>query len=289
MYSIILSAGIYDVNIERVSLQFRFLRDIRVSNVTISENVLQLVHELLVDRCMAVNAAIDQRDLTDAEKADEKLGLSYVIRLDNRGYRLQDANEALRYFQQASEVERIIFTLDSAKSERTGRNYGAYFELRLDAKDVNNCSIQASSDNGDVVDSVYNGLIEIIQKGKNNNGWVRNTWTQLVVQVLGVGIGFVLSLIAAIKTAPNLNVENALVLTFIFAFLIFSNAWGFINQQILRLLNYSFPNIRFERQGKAGIHWLVQTLVGGLLIAFFLFIFGQTMGWLGGVLGAYVS
>lgn len=266
----------------------RFLRDIRVSNVTISENILQLVHDLLVDRCSAVNTAIDQQDLTDAKKADEKIYLSYVIRFDNRGYHLQDANEALRYFQQASEVERIIFTLDSAKSERTGRNYGTHFELRLDAKDVNNCSIQASSDNGDVVDSVYNGLLEIIRKGKNNNGWVRNTWTQLVVQVLGVGIGFVLSLIAAIKTAPNLNVENALVLTFIFAFLIFSNAWGFINQQILRLLNYSFPNIRFERQGKAGIHWLVQTLVGGLLVAFFLFIFGQTMGWLGGVFGAYV-
>jgi hypothetical protein len=267
----------------------RFLRDIRVSNVTISENILQLVHDLLVDRCSAYNAAIDQQDLTNTVKADEKLYLSYVIRFDNRGYRLQDTNKALRYFQEASEIERIIFTLDSAQSERTGRNYGTHFELRLDAKDVNNCFIQASSDNGDVVDPVYNGLLEIIRKGKNNNGWVRDAWTQLVVQVLGVGIGFVLSLIAAIKTAPNLNVENALVLTFIFAFLIFSNTWGFISQQILRLLNDSFPNIRFERQRKAGIHWLVQTLVGGLLVAFFLFIFGQTMDWLGGVLGAYVS
>jgi|GEM_PF-716963 len=268
----------------------RFLRDIRVSNVTISENILRLVHELLIERCVAVNTAIEQRkDLTDEEKADEKLSLFYVIRFDNRGYRLHDPDEAMRYFQQAGEVERVIFTLDSAQSERTGRNYGTYFELRLDAKDENNCYIQASSDDGDVVDAVYNGLLEVLEKGKNKNGWVRNTWTQLVVQILGVGLGFLLSLIAAIKAAPHLDVENAFVLTFIFAFLIFSNAWGFINQQILRLLNYSFPSIRFIRQGKSGVHWLVQALVGGLIVAFFLFIFSLILGWLGGVLGAYVS
>jgi hypothetical protein len=268
----------------------KFLRDVRVSNVTISENILQLVNELLVERCVAANVATDQRqDLTANQKADEKLGLFYVIRFDNRGYRLQDANEALRYFQQATEVERFIFILDSAECERTNRQYGTYFELKLDAKDVNNCTLQASSDDSDAVDSVYNGLLEIIQKGKNNNSWVRNTWTQLVVQALGVGIGFILSLIAAIKTAPTFNVENAFVLTFIFAFLIFSNVWGFINQQILRLMNYSFPNVRFERQGKTAVHWLVQTLVGGLLIAFFLFVFSLIMGWLGNILGAYVS
>jgi hypothetical protein len=43
------------------------------------------------------------------------------------------------------------------------------------------------------------------------------------------------------------------------------------------------------RQGKAGVHWLFQTLVGGLLVAFFLFVFSLIMGWLGDVLGAYVS
>ncbi len=268
----------------------RFLRDIRVSNLSISENILQLIHELLVERCIAANAAVDQQEgLTAEQRANQKLSLFYVIRFDNRGYRLHDANEAMRYFQQATEVERIIFTLDSAQSERTGRNYGTYFELRLDANDANNCYIQASSDDGDAVDSVYNGLLEILEKGKNKNGWVRNTWTQLVVQVLGVGLGFLISLIAAIKTAPHLKVENAFVLTFIFVFLIFSNAWGFINQQILTLLNYSFPNIRFIRQGKVGVHWIVQALVGGLLVAFFLFIFSLIMGWLGGVLGAYVS
>ena len=268
----------------------RFLRDIGISNVTVSENLLQLIHNLLMERCVATNTAIDQQqDLTAEQKSNQRLALFYVIRFDNRGYRLHDANEALRYFQQATEVERVIFTLDSAQSELTNRRYGTYFELRLDAKDPNNCLIQASSDDGDVVDSVYNGLLEIVGKGKNNHGWARNTWTQLIVQVFGVALGFILSLIAAIKTAPHLKIENAFVLTFIFAFLIFSNAWGFINQQILRLLNYSFPNVRFTRQGKVGVHWLVQTLVGGLLVAILLFAFSQIMTWVGGVLGAYVS
>jgi hypothetical protein len=243
-----------------------------------------------MERCVATNSTINRRqELSDEQKAAQSLVLSYVIRFDNRGYRLHDANEVLRYFQQASDVERVIFTLDSAESERTNRQYGTFFELRLDAKDANNCFIQASSDDGDAVDSVYNGLLEILGKGKNNNGWARNTWTQLLVQIFGVGIGFVLSLITAIKAAPSINVENAFVLTFIFAFLIFSNAWGFINQQVLRLLNYAFPNVRFSRQGKEGVHWLVQALVGGMLVAVFLFVFSKLMAWVGGILGAYVS
>lgn len=265
-----------------------FLRDIRISNITITEHILQLIHELLLNRAVAANAAIEKQNLTEEQKADQRLVPSYVVRFDNRGYRLHDAAEALRYFQQASEVERVIFTLDSAQSERTNRQYGTFFELRLDAKDSNNCFIQVSSDDGDTVDAVYNGLLEIVEKCKNRNGWARNTWTQLLVQILGVGLGFVLSLIAAIKASPSIKVENAFVLTFIFAFLIFSNAWGFINQQILGLLNYAFPNVRFTRQGNDGVHWLVQALVGGLLLTAFLFSFSKVMGWVGGVLGAYV-
>lgn len=266
----------------------RFLRDIRISNVNVTEQLLQLINELLLERCRVTNVAIDRLDASPDQKADQKLMLSYVIRFDNRGYRLHDPAEALRYYKQASEVERVILTADSAHSERTARQYGTFFEVRLDAKDPNNCYIQASADDGDAVDSVYNGLLEIIGKGKNKNGWVRNTWSHLLVQVFGVAAGFVLSLIAALKASPSLKIENAFVLTFLFAFLIFSNAWGFINQQILRLLNYAFPNVRFIREGKDAVHWLVQALVGGVLVALFLLIFSELMAWIGSVLGAYV-
>lgn len=265
----------------------RFLRDIKIANVTVSEQLLQLINDLLVERCRVANAALDGLDIAPEQKADRKLMLSYIVRFDNRGYRLLDSAEALRYYKQATEIERVIFTLDSVQSERN-RLYGTYFELKLDAKEPNNCYIQASADDGDAVDSVYNGLLEILGKGKNRNGWVRNTWSQLLVQILGVASGFILSLIAALKAAPYLKIENAFVLTFLFTFLIFSNTWGFINQQILRLLNYSFPNVRFTREGKDSVHWLIQGLVVGLLVALFLLLFGELMAWVGRILGEYV-
>jgi hypothetical protein len=267
----------------------RFLRDIRISNVTVSEELLKAVHDLLIGRWRATNAAIEAKNATDQEKSDERLLLSYVVRFDNRGYRLHDPDEALRCYKQAAEVERVIFTLDSALSERSNRLYGMFFELRLDAKDPNNCFIQASADDSDIVDSVYNGLLEIVTKNKNTNGWIRNTWSQLLVQVFGVAAGFILSLIAGLKIAPYLKIDNAFVLTFLFAFLIFSNTWGFVNQQILRLVNYSFPNIRFVRTGKDSTHWLIQTLVGGVLVALFLLIFSELMAWVGSVLGEHVA
>ncbi|MFV1468034.1 hypothetical protein VBY75_10160 [Idiomarina sp. HB] len=266
----------------------QFLRDIKISNVNVTEQMLQAINEFLAGKMSSTNKAIDAQGISEQEKSEQRLDLFYVIRFDNRGYRLYDPQEAFRFYQQASEVERVIFTLDSIQSERTNRMYGTFCELRFDANDPNNCIIQVSSDDGDAVDSMYNGLLEIISKSKSLSGWARTAWTQLLVQILGVASGFVLSLIAAIKISPYLKIDNNFVLSFIFAFLIFSNAWGFINQQILSLINYSFPNIRFSREGKSSFNWLTQAVVGGLFVALFLFFFGQIMGWVGSILGAFI-
>lgn len=266
----------------------KFLRDIKLTNITVTEQLLVSINEFLESRCSSANKSIEQSNLPQDQKTDQHLTLSYIVRFDNRGYKLFDPAEAMRYYQQASVVERVLISLSSLLSERTNRQYGSFFEIRLDAGDPNTCYIQVSADDGDTVDAVYNGLLEMLMKHKNKNGWVRNTWTQLLVQVLGVAAGFVLSLITAIETSPYLKVENAFVLTFIFAFIIFSNTWGFINQQILQFLNYSFPNIRFVRQGKDTIHWLAQAFVGGILVAAFLFIFSIIMSWVGDVIGMYV-
>lgn len=267
----------------------QFLRDIKISNVNVTEHTLRAINDFLSEKQRSVNQLVNAAAISEQEKSDQRLVLFYVIRFDNRGYRLYDPQEAFRFYQQASHVERVIFTLDSSQSERTNRMYGTFCELRLDVNDPNNCNIQVSSDDGDAVDSMYNGLLEIIGKSRNFSGWARTTWTQLLVQIFGVASGFVLSLVAAIKTAPYLKIDNAFVLSFIFAFLIFSNAWGFLNQQILRLINYSFPNIRFSREGKSSLGWLTQAVVGGLLVALFLFLFGQLMGWVGSILGGFIA
>lgn len=266
----------------------KFLRDIKISNITVTEQLLVSINDFLEDRCLSGNKNIEQCDLPPEQKSDQRLALSYIVRFDNRGYKLFDPDEAMRYYQQASVVERVIISLNSLLSERTNRQYGAFVEVRLDASDHNACYIQVSADEGDTADAIYNGLQEILIKHKNKNGWVRNVWTQLLVQIFGVAAGFILSLISAIEASPYLKVENAFVITFIFAFLIFSNTWGFLNQQILRLLNYAFPNIRFVRQGKNAIHWLIQGLLGGLLVSAFLYAFGNIMSWVGSVIGAYI-
>jgi hypothetical protein len=262
----------------------KYLRDEHLKNVTINENTLTLIDEFLTERENSINDELESSGATQ----DQLLILNYTIRFDNRGYKLDDFSEVKKYYSQAGNVERVIFTLDSELSEKTGRLYGTYFELRLDAKDQNNTFIQVTSDDRDAVDAVFNGLLEIIQKCKNKNNLVRNTWSLLLVQVLGVGLGFILSLIAALKISPYITVENSFVITFIFAFLIFSNTWNFIHQQILRILEYSFPNVRFNRTGKLGVHWLAQGLVAGLVVAFTLLIFGSVSGWIGSILGEYI-
>lgn len=263
----------------------KFLRDEFIKNVTVTEETLCLVNDFLSEREATINAELDRNQ---AEQR-ERLLLTYIIRFDGRGYKLNDFDDVKKYYAQAIRVERMIFILDSALSEKSGRQYGTHFELRLDNKDQNNTYIQVASDDGDAVDTSFCGLKEIIGNYRNNNWIVRNTWSQLLVQIFGVALGFVLSLIAALKISPHLSIENSFVITFIFAFLIYSNAWGFINQQILLFLDYSFPNVSFSRKGKTALHWLAQALVGGVIVALTLLVISKAFELVGKILGEYIS
>jgi len=263
----------------------KFLRDGYLENFTVTEQTLEQINDFLTERETATNQKLQQEEAED----DQLLLLNYIIRFDSRGYKPNEFSDLKKYYAQANNVERIIFTLDSNQSVNTNRLYGTHFEIRIDAKDPKNTFIQVSSDDGDAVDSVFSGLMEIINKGKNKNWLVRNTWSQLIVQILGVAVGFVISLIAGLQAAPHINIENSFVITFLFAFLIFSNAWGFINQQILRFLEYTFPNVQFSRQGKSSLHWLSQAFVGGIVVAATLLMLGKVFNWVGEILGKYIG
>lgn len=263
----------------------KFLRDEYLKNITITEQMLDLIDEFLTERETITNEELEKSKAQD----NQYLILNYIIRFDNRGYKLNDFSDVKKYYAQATNVERIIITLDSTESVNTNRLYGTHYEIRLDSKDPNNTYIQVSSDDGDAVDSVFCGLMEIVKKCNNHNGKIRNTWSQLLVQIFGVATGFVMSLIAGLKIAPYVKVENSFVITFLFAFLIFSNAWGFINQQLLRYIDYSFPNVKFSRQGKSSLHWLSQALVGGIVVAFTLLIISNAFDWVGKILGEYIG
>src|SRR5271157_4723270 len=110
------------------------LRDQRISNVSIDSDKLTQINAVLEDRVKTVNALVPQNP-------DKKASLSYIIRFDNKGYRVSTLDDVLRYFHQAKEVERVIFNLDTGESTRTNRQIGTYLELRLDEKDPNACMI----------------------------------------------------------------------------------------------------------------------------------------------------
>ena len=263
----------------------QFLRDESIKNVTIGEYTLNSLNEFFLDRALETNNALGGEN---APK-DKILLPSYIIRFDNKGYRLYDFKDVLKFYSQAGEVERIFFVVDSYESVKTNRVYGTYLELKLDAKDLNNCYLIAAGDDGNWVDSAFSGVVDLLKKSHNKNNLIRNTWTQFLVQIFGVAIGFLLSLLAGAKIAPHLSIANSFVISFLFAFLIFSNAWGFINQQILRLLNFSFPNLRFKRSGRDALHWLVQALIGGIVVAFTIFLLSKSFDLVGRMLGELVT
>ncbi|MCF9448072.1 hypothetical protein [Vibrio parahaemolyticus] len=262
-----------------------FLRDQHIKNVSVNEELMQQIDDFLSDRGRSTNEVLEEKGAVE----DDCLLLNYVIRFDNRGYKLSNFSDVKKYYSQASKVERIVYTLDSNRAVFSNKQQGTSIELRLDSNDPNNTYLQISSDDGDLVDSVFCGLLEIIKKYQNHNGKIRNAWTQLLIQILGVGLGFVASLLITLKVYPFVKIENAFVITFLFTFLIFSNAWGYINQQLLNLVNRLFPNIRFIRAGRYRWTWVWQSLVGGLIVAFALLIINGILDWVINILRAYVQ
>ncbi|EHQ9268300.1 hypothetical protein KSW10_001527 [Vibrio parahaemolyticus] len=262
-----------------------FLRDQHIKNVSVNEELLQQIDDFLSDRERSTNEVLEEKGAVQ----EDLLLLNYVIRFDNRGYKLSNFSDVKKYYSQASKVERIVYTLDSNRSVFSNKQQGTSIELRFDSNDPNNTYLQISSDDGDLVDSVFCGLLEIVKKYQNHNGKIRNAWTQLLIQILGVGLGFVASLLITLKVYPFVKIENAFVITFLFTFLIFSNAWGYINQQLLNLVNRLFPNIRFIRVGRYRWTWVWQSLVGGLIVAFALLIINGILDWVINILRAYVQ
>ncbi len=257
----------------------QFLRDLFITNTKIKEDdIIQLI-EVFANRGKAL---IEYKK--NAGVNDYKPGLSLVIRFDGKGYRLFSTEELLRHFNRAKKVERMIFTIESTESIKSNRAAGEYLEVRFDTKDLNNCYLQVSSDDSDWVDSSYSAVQEFLNKCKTKYGWVRTGWTTLAIQLLGVIGGFGLSLWAASIIAPSLKIENAFIITFFFALLIFSNFWAYIYKWVLLYVDSVFPNIHFYRPNKDRINWLMQALIGGIATAFALWILNLIFKYIGSVL-----
>jgi len=262
----------------------QFYRDQHVTNLTINEDVLIQLNMVFERRVLNIN-----EDVAADDNTGQKAFLTYIIRFDNKGYRLFTLDDLLRYFSQAKEIERVIFTVETGKSLQTNRLVGTHLELRLDKRDPNNCYLSVTSDDGDWVDSSFSGVKDIIDKCKNKNGWARSSWTLLSIQITGIIFGFVLSLWAAVKISPKLAIENSFIISFLFALLIFSNTWTYLNHKIVSYINSLFPNLKFYRPTKDRIHWLMQAVVAGIVLAVMLYFLGLLFSYVGEILGGFIN
>ncbi len=215
--------------------------------------------------------------------------LTFTIRFDEKGYRVFDVEQLLHHFEQATRVERVIFELNSGVSIRTNRISGSYADLRLDGDDRVTCFLTVTSDDERWMQSSFAGISEILARMRGRSGLIRNAWVELLIQLVGVSLGFVFSVWAAVRIAPSLRIENAFLISFILALLVYSNFWTFVNQRLRSLVFGAFPSIRFYRPERDRLHWLYQAVIGGVVAAAALFLLNLAFSYVGMVLGGLIG
>ena len=246
---------------------------------SLNESRLKKINDVLTDIADESNQGLTR----GSEGPDRELLLpSYIIRFDKKGFILHDFEKVLRYFREARKVERVIFMLDTNESYLSNKQRGKSIELRFDIKDINNCYLAVQDDTSEWMDASFLKVTELLNTYKNKNYLIRNNWLPFVVQILGVFIGFIISLWAAVKIAPFLSIEYAFVVTFVLAFLVFSNSWTFIYPWIFKVLDFYWPNISLK--DRKGIHWLIQALISTAFVAFFIYVVNKLFIYIGKLL-----
>ena len=254
----------------------RFLRDVRLSNISMNEDSIKQLAEVFSLRADPLLQAAETNN-----DEDKKPFLTFILRFDDKGYRFFSLEELLQQFRRAKNIERLIITIETTASLKTGRAIGDHLELRLDKIDENNNLLSVSSDDSDWVDSSYSAIQEVLSKCKTHHGWARSAWSALSIQLLGVAGGFGLSLWAASNISKYLTIENAFIITFLFALLIFSNTWGYINNIVLRYVYLIFPNIQFYRPDKDRTNWFMQAVIGGVAATLAAYLIGGLITYIG--------
>lgn len=202
--------------------------------------------------------------------------LSYVVRFDEKGFRVFAGTEVLELFNQANVVERIVLALDSTRSLATNRADGAWFELKLDATAPSNCWVNVTADSKPAMDATYQAIDEVLATSKTRYGLLRTNSARFAIQAIGVVLSFAFSVWGGSLVASQMAIQNAFPIAVLFVLLLFSNAWAFFQPWVLAKLDKVFPNIYFKRSGFDRWAWLWQGLVVaaifGVLTAVFLFM-----------------
>jgi hypothetical protein len=262
----------------------KYLRDEQLFNLTLDEEKLSELAEVCAQRGLRMP---EYRPVEGDQPAT--VLLFYTIRFDQKGYRVFNSDELAHYFNTANEVERIIFDLRSATHISSNGNVGSYANLRLDNNEKATSFLTVDSDDEEWVNGTFNAIKDVLNKCKNRHKLFRNPLVDILLQVFGLIAGFALSLWGASLISPNLAIENAFLISFLLVLIIFSNLWGQIQQTLQVLLYRIFPNIEFLRPKKDRLHWLMQTLVGGIVVAFALYLLGIAFSYMGDLLSVFIQ
>lgn len=260
----------------------RYLRDEQIENITINEELLSQMHKELLRLSQSIP---EHENIVDTDNIN--VHLVYTIRFDQKGYRVFAIRDLLSYFNQAQEVERIIVQIETKESLSSNRVVGSFLDLRLDKNLAS--FLTTSSDDEMWMKDAFSSIRDILLKNRNKCGYVRNSWVELLIQMLGVLIGFALSLWGATRVSPSLSIENPFLISFLLILLIFSNLWAQIGIRLKWILNYAFPAISFRRTDKDRLHWLTQTIVGGIVMAVTLYLLSGLFNYMGKILGGFIG
>lgn len=200
-----------------------------------------------------------------------------------------DKNQLLHHFNQAADVERVVFELASTKSIDSNHVVGSYLDLRLDKSQNAICFLTVSSNDEDWMNISFSEVKEELYKNKNHYSLFRNKWVGLLIQIFGIFLGFLVSLWGAANISPFLDIENSFLISFLLVLFVFSNLWTPINNMLHNFVFAAFPTVKFYRPNKYRLNWLYQTLIGGLVVAGTIFLLNLAFDYVGKMLGAFVG
>lgn len=259
-----------------------YLRDQHVENLSFDSAALTQLNHVFQERYNTLVAQLlaEAPQVPAGQQQIPPAWMTYIIRFDNKGYRVFSIAELLQYFNQARNVERLIFTVESTDALSSNRARGAYLELCVDGNDPQRCLLVSSSDNKDWAEGSFVAVHEVLTKFKTKYCVARTNLTRFAIQLLFVILNFTASFAVAFQLAPNMKIESAFLLAVIFALVLFGNVWGYGSQLLFASIGRAFPNIEFLRPAKAHLHWVYQAIIGSTMFAIVVCIFGWSVSFM---------
>jgi len=256
----------------------QYLRDQQIENLTITAADIMELNTILVNR---LNTMPERVNPVEGEQVGGML--FYTIRFDEKGYRVFNTNQLIQYFNNCTNVERIVCQIESMGplgSLGSSRAVGSYFELRLEADNNANSYVLVSSDDEDWVNLTFNEIAEVLQRKGNNNGRIRKSWLNIPLAFVGLILGFVFSNNIAAIMSDQLSIQYPYLIVYSFTLLCFILAWSVPLNYMLGLVNRYFPKIQFYRSGKDGVGWFKMGIIGTLVGAVVLFVASKVINFL---------